>query len=111
MGGYGSNGAAGRRQDVAGFTLVGDRVMEALGDDGLERLDETLAQIETPGLTMFPDRKFNCVSVFYRLLDERTGLPDTPRCETRRSDGFDPGMLDADLVCWCVVRQRWRDLE
>jgi len=116
LGHYGTTRPAAMRRDTAGFTLVGDKLLDTLGEEELARLDETLAEApppadfrSIPGLEDRPAR--NCCTVFYRLVDETTGRAIAPLLETLQSDEFDPQLLDGDRLRWDIVRQRWRDLE
>jgi len=106
LGDYGEVVSAARRGDVAGFTMIGEPLMEKLGKDGLERLDEILAQ--APPQRDQWSREYNSVTTFFEV----AGDPPAARpCEGSHGDAFDPDRLRAELVRQWVVRQRWRDLE
>ena len=114
LGRYGATAPAGLRRDVAGFTLVGDKLLETLGPNGLARLDEALAQV--PPLPDFPEIsrpgiERNSRTTFYRIGDEQDGLPAATIDESVQCAEFDPGLLDADIARRRIVRHRWRDLE
>lgn len=116
LGHYGTTQPAGLRRDIAGIMLVGDKLIDALGGDGLARLDETLAKEPPPadfrvgtGFEHRPVR--NSCTAFYRLIDETTGRAIDPLVDALQSDKFGPQLLDGDRLRWQVVRQRWRDSE
>jgi len=113
LGLYGATAPAALRRDVAGFTLVGDEVLERLGPNGLARLDEALAQVPPPDIRTMSDVERNSCTTFYRIGDERDedGLPAASVSGVAQSDEFDPGTLDAETARSRVVRHRWRDLE
>jgi hypothetical protein len=117
LGDYGECIPALLHQDVAGFTLVGYALAAVLatvpGGGGLADLEGILDEIPalSPDARVAPHRDYNCVLTIYEILERGTHELAPRACESMRSDGFDPGVLDPRRLLWQVVRQRWRDLE
>jgi hypothetical protein len=113
VGGFGGTIHALLRRDDAGFTLVGEDVLDEVD---LESLDAALADVhayEHPALAAArkqarqgePAHAFE--TIFCRVRDARTGIPIAPEYDgSYRSHGFSGRALDGDEVRSMVVRHR-----
>jgi len=95
-------------RDAAGFTLVGEKLLEILSLDGLGRRLDAVPSHPEPDLPWHPDRPpRNYSLVSYRFVDDRTLVPIEPRiAETSHGAEFRARQLDGDRVRWQVVRMR-----
>ncbi|HEX5137388.1 MAG TPA: hypothetical protein VFY93_10465 [Planctomycetota bacterium] len=113
VGGFGGTRHALLRRDPDGFTLVGDRALDLVDLDGLDRALAGVEPFDHPELAVareawHEDRpRYDSELLVYRVVDERTLMAVTPSCvESHRTRGFRGRMLDGDRLRLRVVRQR-----
>ncbi len=104
---------AAQRTDPDGFTLIGRHALGLLDldhlDEQLDSADRWLAEHRPPmpeNLSAHSPR-FNSQLRTYRVIDEETGLPVTPRVSrSSLGPGFDPASLTGRRLEWEVIRLR-----
>jgi hypothetical protein len=113
VGGFGGTRHALLRRDPDGFTLVGDRALDLVDLDGLDRALAGVEPLDHPELAAareawHEDRPgYDSELLVYRVVDERTLMAVTPSfVESHRTQGFRGRMLDGDRLRLRVVRQR-----
>lgn len=109
LGRYGGTVPMLRREDPAGFTLVGDRLAHVVDFGTLDaRLDAVPVHDLPPPLPGREQPAYDSRWETFRLVDETTGKPVDARCDaTGWSWGIQGHQLDGDELRWKVLRQRW----
>jgi hypothetical protein len=113
LGGFGGTRHALVRRDSRGFTLVGDRVVDLVDLDELDRALDGIEPLDHPELAAAREAwlegrpGYDSEMIVCRVVDERRLFPVTPSCvESQRTRGFRGRMLDGDRLRLRVVRQR-----